>query len=101
MMWRAAVCAMSMASCITVAQYRSPDGAWMRDDRNARVPIAPCGSELCATSIWIEDTSKGEEVGDRLIISLDTSAKLFVVCLRLDTDARIGSAIDQSHGDLR
>lgn len=73
MMWRAVtVCAMSMASCITVAaQERSPDGVWMRDDGNARVRIAPCGGELCATNLWIKDTSKGEEVGDRLLMSLD------------------------------
>ncbi|CAM5472131.1 DUF2147 domain-containing protein [Mesorhizobium sp. UC22_110] len=73
MMWRAAtVCALSMASCISVAaQERSPEGVWMRDDGNARVRIAPCGSKLCATNLWIRDTSKGEEVGDRLIMSLD------------------------------
>jgi uncharacterized protein (DUF2147 family) len=72
-MWRAlGVCALSMASCISVAaQERSPDGVWMRDDGNARVRIAPCGSKLCATNLWIRDTSKGEEVGDRLIMSLE------------------------------
>lgn len=75
-MWRAlGVCALSMASCISVAaQERSPDGVWMRDDGNARVRIAPCGSKLCATNLWIRDTSKGEEVGDRLIMSLERTS---------------------------
>lgn len=73
MMWRAAIIfALSIAACSTVAaQERSPDGVWMRDDGNARVRIAPCGSDICATNLWIKDTSKGEEVGDRLVMSLD------------------------------
>lgn len=45
-------------------------GVWMRDDGNARVRIAPCGQKLCATNLWIGDTSKGEEVGDRLVMTL-------------------------------
>ena len=53
------------------AQERSPDGVWLRDDGNARVRIAPCGSKICATNLWIKDASKGEEVGDRLVMSLD------------------------------
>lgn len=53
------------------AQERSPDGVWLRDDGNARVRIAPCGSKICATNLWIKDASKGEEVGDQLVMSLD------------------------------
>lgn len=73
MMWRAAaVLVLSIANCSALAaQEPSPDGVWMRDDGNARVRIAPCGSKLCATNLWIKDTSEGEEVGDRLVMSLD------------------------------
>lgn len=46
-------------------------GTWLRDDGNARVRIAPCGDKTCATNLWIGDTSKGEEVGDRLVMTLD------------------------------
>jgi uncharacterized protein (DUF2147 family) len=46
------------------------DGVWMRDDGNARVRIAPCGDKVCATNLWIGDSSKGEEVGDRLVMTL-------------------------------
>lgn len=61
-----------LTCCIAIsAQAGDPDGVWMRDDGNARVKIAPCGSHLCATNLWIKDTSKGEEVGDRLIMSLE------------------------------
>lgn len=52
------------------AQQADPSGVWMRDDGNARVRIAPCGSDICATNLWIGDTSKGEEPGDRLVMAL-------------------------------
>ena len=48
----------------------NPRGTWMRDDGNARVKIEPCGGDLCATNVWIKDTSGGEEVGDRLVMSV-------------------------------
>ena len=46
------------------------DGTWLRDDGNARVRIAPCGDKICATNIWIGDTSKGEAPGDKLVMTL-------------------------------
>lgn len=46
------------------------NGTWLRDDGNARVRIAPCGDKICATNLWIRDTSRGEAVGDRLIMTL-------------------------------
>nr|WP_296346017.1 DUF2147 domain-containing protein [Reyranella sp.] len=52
------------------AMAADPDGIWFRNDGNAKVKIAPCGEQLCATNLWIGDTSKGEEVGDKLIMTL-------------------------------
>jgi uncharacterized protein (DUF2147 family) len=52
------------------AQGPDPNGVWMRDDGNAKVRIAKCGTAICATNLWIGDTSGGEEVGDKLIMSL-------------------------------
>lgn len=46
------------------------DGTWMRDDGNARVRIAPCGDKICATNLWIGDSSKGEAPGDKLVMTL-------------------------------
>lgn len=46
------------------------EGTWLRGDGNARVRIAACGDKLCATNLWIGDTSQGEAVGDRLIMTL-------------------------------
>ncbi|TAN16532.1 MAG: DUF2147 domain-containing protein [Rhizobiaceae bacterium] len=74
MIMRAAAMSMiSLIGCTALAgaQERSPDGVWMREDGNARVRIAPCGSKVCATNLWIRDTSKGEEIGDRLVMSLN------------------------------
>ncbi len=47
-----------------------PEGVWLRDDGNARVRFSPCGANLCATNLWIRDTSNGEEVGDLLVMTL-------------------------------
>jgi uncharacterized protein (DUF2147 family) len=67
-----AVCVFTLTCLLSIsAQASDPDGIWARDDGNARVKIAPCGAKLCATNLWIKDTSKGEEVGDRLIMSLE------------------------------
>lgn len=52
------------------ANGADPSGVWMRDDGNARVRIAPCGKDICATNVWIKDTSGGEEVGDKLVMTL-------------------------------
>ena len=46
------------------------DGTWLRDDGNARVRIAPCGDKICATNLWIGDTSQGEAAGDKLVMTL-------------------------------
>jgi uncharacterized protein (DUF2147 family) len=59
---------------MTVAQAADMGGAWMRDDGNARVRIAPCGDKTCATNLWIRDTTKGEAPGDRLVMSLKRSS---------------------------
>jgi uncharacterized protein (DUF2147 family) len=47
-----------------------PSGVWQRGDGNAKVRIAPCGSDVCAINTWIKDTSSGEAVGDRLVMKL-------------------------------
>jgi uncharacterized protein (DUF2147 family) len=52
------------------ANGADPSGVWLRDDGNARVRIAPCGGDICATNLWIRDSSGGEEVGDRLVLTL-------------------------------
>jgi uncharacterized protein (DUF2147 family) len=50
------------------------EGKWLRADGNALVRIASCGSRICVTNLWIADTSKGESVGDQLLMSLTPSS---------------------------
>ena len=45
-------------------------GAWTRTDGGARISVEPCGERFCAVNIWIKDPSKGEAVGDRLVMNL-------------------------------
>ncbi|MGL4323448.1 MAG: DUF2147 domain-containing protein [Beijerinckiaceae bacterium] len=47
-----------------------PLGTWARGDGNARVRIEKCGAAICAINTWIKDTSGGENVGDRLVMSV-------------------------------
>lgn len=58
-------------STAVAQQAPDPSGLWIRDDGNARVQIAPCGSDICATNVWIGDTSGGEEEGDVLVMKLE------------------------------
>jgi uncharacterized protein (DUF2147 family) len=58
------------AALPAAASPLDPQGSWSRGDGNASVRIAPCGANLCATNIWIRDTSKGEAVGDVLIMKV-------------------------------
>ena len=55
---------------VAMADVTKIEGTWMRGDGKALVLIAPCGAKVCATNLWIGDTSKGEDVGDRLVMSL-------------------------------
>lgn len=52
-----------------------PSGVWMRGDGNARVRIASCGGDLCATNLWIKDTSGGEAVGDKLVMTVKPASE--------------------------
>jgi uncharacterized protein (DUF2147 family) len=71
-----AASAMMLFAVPAAGAQQSPDlsGVWLRDDGNARVQIAPCGDNICATNLWIGDTSKGEAPGDRLVMSLKTKS---------------------------
>ncbi|HHZ07790.1 MAG TPA: DUF2147 domain-containing protein [Rhizobiales bacterium] len=62
--------AVLLATGQAYSSSQSIHGIWMRGDGNARVRIAACGPSLCATNVWIRDTSGGEEVGDRLVMTV-------------------------------
>lgn len=62
--------AVLLATGQAYSSSQSIHGVWTRGDGNARVRIAACGPSLCATNVWIGDTSGGEEVGDRLVMTV-------------------------------
>ncbi|MEO3433583.1 DUF2147 domain-containing protein [Inquilinus sp. CAU 1745] len=94
-----AISALSIVgSGAVAAQELSPYGVWLRGDGNARVRIAPCGSQVCATNLWIKDTSEGEEVGDQLIMSLERKSDTELVGSAYDPKRDITYAITVTVG---
>jgi len=64
--------AMTALCCLLgagAALAQSPYGLWARGDGDARVNIAPCGENLCATNVWIRNPGT-EQPGHRLIMRL-------------------------------
>ena len=45
-------------------------GQWARGDGNAKVRIAPCGSDVCAVNTWIKPGTPKEKTGDKLVMSI-------------------------------
>ncbi|MBN9255105.1 DUF2147 domain-containing protein [uncultured Mesorhizobium sp.] len=76
----ALICAAVLMPQFALAdQLSDVRGIWIRDDGNARVSIAPCGKQLCATNLWIRDTSRGEQPGDKLIMTLNPKSRQVLV----------------------
>jgi uncharacterized protein (DUF2147 family) len=46
-------------------------GSWLRSDGTLRVNIAACGPQICAVNTWIKDTNREDQVGDKLIMTLE------------------------------
>lgn len=65
---------MTLIAVPAAAATAGPDdifGNWSREDGTARVKVANCGSQICATNTWIKDPIKqNEKVGDRLIFTI-------------------------------
>jgi uncharacterized protein (DUF2147 family) len=69
-----AALALFLAGSAALSAETPLHGKWMREDRNALVTVGPCGRQLCATNTWIGETSWGEEVGDRLVMTLEQTS---------------------------
>lgn len=46
------------------------DGNWARGDGKARVKIAKCGANICATNTWIKPGTPSEKAGDVLVMTI-------------------------------
>ncbi len=53
-----------------IAHAADIDGQWARADGNAKVSIAPCGSDICAINTWIKPGTQKEKRGDKLVMSI-------------------------------
>ena len=69
-MKRASAAIVLIASAGPCLADSDPSGNWQRGEGNAQVRIEPCGSAICAINTRIRDTSGGEEVGHRLVMSV-------------------------------
>jgi uncharacterized protein (DUF2147 family) len=59
----------------SVASADEMGGEWSRGDGAARVRIASCGKDVCATNTWIRPGTPREKTGDRLVMSIKPSGK--------------------------
>ena len=55
----------------TFAQAADIDGDWSRSDGKARVRIAKCGADICATNTWIKPGTPSEKAGDVLVMKVE------------------------------
>lgn len=53
------------------AQAADIDGDWARSDGKARVKIARCGADMCATNTWIRPGTPSEKAGDVLVMRIE------------------------------
>ncbi len=56
------------------AEASDINGNWARGDGNARVRIAPCGTDICAVNTWIKPGTPKEKEGDKLVMSIKEDA---------------------------
>ena len=55
----------------TMAQAADIDGNWARSDGKAKVKIAKCGGDICATNTWIKPGTPSEKAGDVLVMKVE------------------------------
>ena len=60
--------------CTGIANAADIEGNWARGDGNAKVRIAPCGSDLCAINTWIKRGTPKEKEGDKLVMNITAGA---------------------------
>ena len=63
----ASMLAFGAATAVHAAEL---DGNWARGDGKARVKIARCGADVCATNTWIKPGTPSEKAGDVLVMKI-------------------------------
>jgi uncharacterized protein (DUF2147 family) len=62
--------ALFLLSGSALADTAEPMGNWARGDGAAKVKVAPCGANICATNTWIKQGNGSEKAGDVLVMTL-------------------------------
>ncbi len=70
----AATITFTAGSAVAAGGPETIAGDWLRTDGGSRISVSPCGDQLCAINTWIKDPTKGEAVGDKLVLSLQPQA---------------------------
>jgi len=81
------------------ASEEKMSGSWSRGDGLAAVRIAPCGSSMCAVNTWVKDSSQGEKVGDRLVMTVSPKADGKMSGTAFDPQRKLTYRIDISVAD--
>jgi uncharacterized protein (DUF2147 family) len=63
----ASVILLASGSAATAADI---NGEWARGDGKAKVRIAKCGGDICATNTWIKPGTPDEKAGDVLVMKV-------------------------------
>lgn len=53
-------------------------GNWARGDGKTRIRVERCGHDYCAFNTWIKLGTKGEQVGDKLLVKVSSSGPSFM-----------------------
>lgn len=67
----ATACILGLAGA---AQAADINGNWARSDGKAKVKIAKCGADICATNTWIKPGTPSEKAGDVLVMKVKADA---------------------------
>ncbi|MGV3551179.1 DUF2147 domain-containing protein [Rhizobium sp.] len=55
---------------VSMANAADINGNWARSDGKAKVRIAKCGADICATNTWIKPGTPSEKAGDVLVMKV-------------------------------
>ncbi len=55
------------------ASAQEATGTWLRENGASRVRVAPCGSALCGTIVWLKDPQSDAKVGQRVFFDMTSS----------------------------
>jgi uncharacterized protein (DUF2147 family) len=48
-------------------------GVWLHEDGASKVRVAPCGSALCGTIVWLKDTKGPAKIGQKVFFDMVSS----------------------------